>query len=58
MLSLPDFREKQILFIIPEHGGENKIRLWNDNIRFEVDGKIINQLSCSICNCTISDFLT
>jgi len=46
MLSLPDFKEKQILFITPKHGGKNEIRLWNDNVSFEIDGKIINQLSC------------
>ncbi|MEK9165954.1 MAG: type V CRISPR-associated endonuclease Cas1 [Patescibacteria group bacterium] len=46
MLSLPDFKEKQILFIIPQKGGENKIRFWNDNIRLEVNDKPVNQLSC------------
>lgn len=46
MLSLPDFKEKQILFIIPQQGRKNKIKFSNENICFEVDGKIINQLSC------------
>ena len=46
MLTLPDFREKQILFIQPEDGKENKIKLYNDNIVFTKDGLIINRLSC------------
>ncbi len=46
MLSIPDFKEKQILFIQPERSAENKIKLVNDNIAFLKDDKIINQLSC------------
>jgi len=46
MLSLPDFKEKQILYIQTERGAENKIKFWNDNIRFVKDGAIINQASC------------
>ena len=46
MLSLPDFREKQILFITAEKDTQNKIRFWNENVRYEADDKVINQLSC------------
>ena len=46
MLSLPDFNEKQILFIQAERGSENKIKFWNDNFRFTKDGKTVNQISC------------
>lgn len=46
MLTLPDFREKQILFIQAERGAENKIKFWNDNFRFVKDGQNINQVSC------------
>ena len=46
MMSLPDFKEKQILFISNEQGLENKIQFKNDNIAFVKDGKIINQISC------------
>ena len=46
MMSLPDFREKQILFITNEQGAENKIQFKNDNIVFVKDGKIVNQISC------------
>jgi len=46
MLSIPDFKEKQILFIQPERNAENRIKLINDNIAFLKDDKIINQLSC------------
>lgn len=46
MLSLPDFKEKQILFVQAERGAENKIKFWNDNFRFVKDGKTVNQISC------------
>ena len=46
MLSLKDFREKQILLIQNELGVENKIRFENDNVVFEKDGKVANRLSC------------
>lgn len=45
MLSLPDFKEKQLLFI---RGAEikDKIKFTNENICFLKDGKIENQVSC------------
>lgn len=47
MLSLPDFKEKQILFInTMEHEGKSSVRLLNENIVFSKDDKIINRISC------------
>ncbi len=46
MLSLPDFKEKQILFVISERGQENRLQFRNDNILFAKNGKAVNQLSC------------
>lgn len=46
MLSLPDFREKKILFIFGNKDMENKLKFWNDNIRLFQDGKPVNQISC------------
>lgn len=46
MLTLPDFREKQILLIKAEHGVFNKIKFENDNIVYMKDDKVINRASC------------
>ncbi len=46
MLSLSDFKEKQILFIQSEKGQKCEIKFWNDNVRFMKEGEVINQLSC------------
>lgn len=46
MLSLPDFKEKQVLFIRAEHGVSNNIRFLNDNIVFSKDGQVVNRASC------------
>lgn len=46
MLSIPDFKEKQILFIQSERGSDSKIKLSNDNIAFLKDDKVMNQISC------------
>jgi len=46
MLTLPDFKQKQILFIRPEINLSNKIRFYNDNIVFEKENKIIDRVSC------------
>lgn len=46
MLTLPDFREKKILFITAEYGRDNLLQLVNDNIRFVRDGTAVNQMSC------------
>ena len=46
MLSFPDFKEKQILFVkAGQNGGNEKIKINNENIAYLKDGKIINQLS-------------
>lgn len=45
MLTLPDFKEKKILFITAEYGSDNLLKLLNDNIRFIRDGEVINQMS-------------
>lgn len=46
MLSLNDFKEKQILFIHNSREGENELKFRNDNIVYLKDGKIENQISC------------
>ncbi len=46
MMSLPDFREKQILFISTNESDINKIRFLNDNICFTIDNQVENQISC------------
>lgn len=46
MLTLPDFRQKQALFIQTERNVSNKIRFQNDNIVFTKDDKVINRASC------------
>ena len=46
MLSLPDFKEKQILFIKAEWGERASVRFLNDNIVFMKDGKTTNKASC------------
>lgn len=46
MITAPDFKEKQILFIQTERGVENKIKFQNDNIVFAKDEKVVNRASC------------
>jgi len=46
MISAPDFKEKQILFVQSERGSENRIKFNNDNLVFLKDNVIVNQLSC------------
>jgi CRISPR-associated protein Cas1 len=45
MLSLPDFREKQILFIQQEKDAHYKIVFFNDNIRLMKNDEAVNQVS-------------
>ena len=47
MLSLPDFREKQIVYLISKPGAKQKLAFWNDNIRLLENDKPVNQISCS-----------
>lgn len=46
MLSLPDFREKQILFIAGKDAEKDKIKFSNDNICLTKENKISDQVSC------------
>lgn len=46
MLSLPDFKEKQILFARAEWGSKASLRFQNDNIVFSKDGQVVNRASC------------
>lgn len=45
MLTLPDFKEKHILFINAEYGQKNFLQLTNDNIRFFRGDEVVNQMS-------------
>src|SRR5680860_558015 len=58
MLSMSDFKEKQILFIqSDDFSAENKIQIVNDNVSFSKNGEIVNRLSCSkiLCVFVIGD---
>lgn len=46
MLSLPDFKEKQLLFVSAKDAEIEKIKFLNDNICLSKDGKIENRISC------------
>ena len=46
MISLPDFKEKQILFIKADWGERASIRFLNDNIVFTKGGQTVNRASC------------
>ncbi|MFA6375799.1 MAG: type V CRISPR-associated endonuclease Cas1 [Candidatus Paceibacterota bacterium] len=46
MLSLPDFKEKQILFVSAKDAEIDKIKFVNDNICLSKNGKIENRISC------------
>lgn len=46
MLSLPDFKEKQLLFAHAEWGSKSSLRFRNDNIVFSKNDKIISRASC------------
>jgi len=46
MLSLPDFKEKQILFVNSKDAEIEKIKILNDNICLSKNGKIENRISC------------
>lgn len=45
MISLPDFKEKQILFVNTEWGVRSHLRYLNDNIVFEKNRKVIDRVS-------------
>lgn len=46
MMSLPDFKEKQILFVEAMNGVENCLQFKNDNILYKKDGRNTNKISC------------
>lgn len=46
MLTMPDWKQKQLLCIQTERGAKNRLFFRNENIVFEKDGEIINQASC------------
>jgi len=46
MLSLPDFKEKQLLFVSAKDAEIEKIQFLNDNICLSKNGKIENRISC------------
>lgn len=45
-MSLPDFIEKQILFIEAKYGVANSLQFQNDNILYKKDYKNTNRISC------------
>lgn len=46
MITLPDFKQKQALFIQTERNVSNRIKFQNDNIVFLKDDKVVNRASC------------
>lgn len=46
MLTLPDFKEKKIVFLQAEKDIDNQIRFHNSNIRLYKKGEFVNQISC------------
>lgn len=51
MISLPDFREKKILFIASSKDLESNLKFSNGNIKLYREGKCINQISCTLVIC-------
>ncbi len=46
MLTLPDIKAKQVLFVQTEQGAKNRLFIKNENVVFEKNGEIVNQMSC------------
>ena len=46
MLTLPDLKSKQVLFIQMERGAKNRLFFRNENVVFEKNREIIDQASC------------
>jgi len=64
MLSLPDFSEKQMLFVNTKDFRVDKIKILNDNICLVREEKIENRISCHkifamfvVGDCSISSVL-
>lgn len=51
MISFPDFKQKQILFVQTDPESENKIKIHNENIVFIKNNEIQNRVSCHIIFC-------
>lgn len=45
MISAPDFKEKQILYVNVDWGKPSRLSFQNDNIVFSQEGKVVNRLS-------------
>lgn len=63
-MSLPDFKDKNILFVFGSDISDDKLQFKNDNICLTKDGKIVNQLSCHkvfavfvLGNCSLTSVL-
>lgn len=46
MISLPDFKEKQMLIVRAEWGARARLSFQNQNIVFSKDGNVVNRISC------------
>ncbi|OGZ45676.1 MAG: hypothetical protein A3C84_02495 [Candidatus Ryanbacteria bacterium RIFCSPHIGHO2_02_FULL_48_12] len=46
MISLPDFKEKQMLIVRAEWGARARLSFQNQNIVFSKDGTVVNRISC------------
>lgn len=46
MMSLPDFREHQLLFVTGSEISENQLSFRNENVLLKRDERIVNQISC------------
>jgi CRISPR-associated protein Cas1 len=46
MISLPDFKEKQMLIVRAEWGARARLSFQNQNIVFSKDGVVVNRISC------------
>ncbi|KKQ38178.1 MAG: hypothetical protein US54_C0016G0019 [Candidatus Roizmanbacteria bacterium GW2011_GWA2_37_7] len=53
MLTLPDFREKKIVFVQAEKDIDHQIRFWNSNVRIFKDGEPVDQISCYLVLCIV-----
>lgn len=51
MLTLPDFKEKKIVFIYNKEGFANELKFTNSNLRLYHDGKFVNQISYYLIFC-------
>lgn len=64
MLTLPDFKEKKIIFLLSWEDNISNLNLSNSNLRLKKDGKFVDQISCHLISvvfivghCTITSKL-